>query len=142
MNRLEVARAYVPYDDGVLLVRRANCSTNNSFWELPGGKVEPGQNALDAAVAETEQETGLLIEPFTEAIPFTSYPITEGKYAGRLYTASYVMARVIGGTLLANTCETDAITVMDPYSALEQLPLVDKSATVLRRVLNSALVNT
>lgn len=32
-------------------------------WELTGGKVEPGELAQDAAVRETLEETGILIEP-------------------------------------------------------------------------------
>jgi 8-oxo-dGTP pyrophosphatase MutT (NUDIX family) len=41
----------------VLLVRRAD--TLN--WELPGGKVEPGESALDAVVREVAEESGVMI---------------------------------------------------------------------------------
>lgn len=41
----------------VLLGRRADTLD----WELPGGKVEPGESAVDGAVREVAEETGLLV---------------------------------------------------------------------------------
>jgi 8-oxo-dGTP pyrophosphatase MutT (NUDIX family) len=41
----------------LLLARRAD--TRN--WELPGGKVEPGESVVDAAVREVAEETGVRI---------------------------------------------------------------------------------
>jgi 8-oxo-dGTP pyrophosphatase MutT (NUDIX family) len=42
----------------LLLVRR--CDTGD--WELPGGRVEPGESASDAAVRETAEESGITVE--------------------------------------------------------------------------------
>ena len=42
----------------MLLVRR--CDTGD--WELPGGHVDPGESAADAAVRETAEESGLTVE--------------------------------------------------------------------------------
>lgn len=46
----------------ILLVRR--CDTGD--WELPGGHVDPGQSASDAAIRETAEESGSLslLSPF------------------------------------------------------------------------------
>ena len=41
----------------ILLEKRSDCST----WGLPGGKIEPGESAMDAAVREVKEETGLTI---------------------------------------------------------------------------------
>jgi len=41
----------------ILLARRAD--TGN--WELPGGRVEPGESAIDAVVREVAEETGVTI---------------------------------------------------------------------------------
>jgi hypothetical protein len=40
--------------DKVLLMRR-----KDGFWGLPGGKLEPGESAEDAAAREAEEETGV-----------------------------------------------------------------------------------
>jgi hypothetical protein len=42
----------------LLLVRR--CDTGD--WELPGGHVDPGESAADAAIRETAEESGMTIE--------------------------------------------------------------------------------
>jgi 8-oxo-dGTP diphosphatase len=42
----------------MLLVRR--CDTGD--WELPGGHVDPGESASDAAVRETAEESGITVQ--------------------------------------------------------------------------------
>src|SRR5918998_4025786 len=42
-------------DGDVLLVRRLDTGD----WELPGGRVDPGESAVDALVREVEEEAGL-----------------------------------------------------------------------------------
>jgi len=42
----------------VLLVRR----TDDGYWELPGGRVDVGESASQAAVREVDEETGVAIE--------------------------------------------------------------------------------
>jgi 8-oxo-dGTP pyrophosphatase MutT (NUDIX family) len=42
----------------LLLVRR--CDTGD--WELPGGHVDPGESASDAAIRETAEESGVTVE--------------------------------------------------------------------------------
>lgn len=45
----------------VLLVRRAN-PPDQGLWGFPGGRVEPGETYLDAALRELQEETGLIAE--------------------------------------------------------------------------------
>jgi ADP-ribose pyrophosphatase YjhB (NUDIX family) len=52
------ADAFVVDADGrVLLIRRAD----DGLWAMPGGWVEPGESPAEAAVRETEEETGLRV---------------------------------------------------------------------------------
>ena len=59
-NRLTVAVAIIVEQSCVLLVhRRANDGAPP--WVLPGGKVEPGESAGQAAAREVLEETGLTV---------------------------------------------------------------------------------
>ena len=44
-------------DESLLLVRRCDSGT----WELPGGRVDVGETAVEAAVRETAEETGVRV---------------------------------------------------------------------------------
>lgn len=48
-------------DDAVLLIRRAKPPYQGE-WSLPGGRIEPGERAVDAALRELREETGVEAE--------------------------------------------------------------------------------
>jgi len=58
-TRVRVGVGVVVYDEKgrVLLERRSDCG----WWGLPGGRIEPGESAIEAAVREVKEETGLTI---------------------------------------------------------------------------------
>lgn len=45
-------------DETVLLIRRGK-PPRMGEWSLPGGRIEPGEKALDAALRELKEETGV-----------------------------------------------------------------------------------
>ncbi|HXD12166.1 MAG TPA: NUDIX domain-containing protein [Anaerolineales bacterium] len=84
----------------ILLEKRCDCG----WWGLPGGKVEPGESLVDAAVREVREETGLAVE-VTHLIGVYSDP------CGRIVTYPdngdvvqlidvVVGARVLSGSLM------------------------------------------
>ena len=56
------ALAVVPHQGRVLLVQRKN-PPDAGLWGFPGGHVEPGETALDAAARELLEETGIRARP-------------------------------------------------------------------------------
>jgi 8-oxo-dGTP diphosphatase len=53
--------AIVVRGDEALLVRRAN-PPDRGLWGFPGGRIEPGETHLDAALRELAEETGLIAD--------------------------------------------------------------------------------
>ena len=57
---IEVAASIVRAPDGrVLMAERTRKQLSPGFWELPGGKIEPGESAREAAIRELEEEIGI-----------------------------------------------------------------------------------
>lgn len=67
------AGAVVQDDGGRLLVVLRGRAPAAGRWSVPGGRIEPGERAADAATREVHEETGLQVEVtaflgFSEAI--------------------------------------------------------------------------
>jgi 8-oxo-dGTP diphosphatase len=62
MKQVVVAAAIVR-DGRVLSAQRAEPPALAGRWELPGGKVEPGETDLQALVRECHEELGVKVEP-------------------------------------------------------------------------------
>jgi 8-oxo-dGTP diphosphatase len=58
---LIIVGAAIVADGRVLACERAEPSDVAGKWEFPGGKVEPGENELEALVRECEEELGIKI---------------------------------------------------------------------------------
>ncbi|MGR8010374.1 NUDIX hydrolase [Streptomyces hypolithicus] len=60
-ERPGIAAAIVVHEGRVLMVRR-RVSEGQLSWQFPAGEVEPGESREDAAVRETQEETGLDVD--------------------------------------------------------------------------------
>ena len=58
-----VAFLIVQEGDRILLTRRAGVAIADGYWGLPGGHVANGESLVRAAVRETFEEVGVLVDP-------------------------------------------------------------------------------
>mgnify|MGYP003652001568 CR=1 FL=1 len=114
--------------DQVLLIRRGTPPMRGS-WSLPGGRIEPGERAVDAALRELREETGVVAE-LTGLID-----VVDGLFpgSGRHYVLIDYAARWLSGEPVAGDDALDA-----RFVALSEVEgLVDWSET--RRVIAEAV---
>ena len=97
-ERPSIAAAIVVNKGRVLMVRR-RVSEGQLSWQFPAGKVEPGETREDAAVRETQEETGLTVAA-GKLLGERVHPKT-----GRLM--SYTACDVLGGT--AHVADTEEL---------------------------------
>jgi len=77
-------------DDRVLLAQRGK-SPDRGLWGFPGGHVEPGETALEAARRELFEETGLRATPVDY---LTNVDVIRRDAEGRV-TVHYLLAAVL-----------------------------------------------
>lgn len=113
--------------DEVLLIRRGQ-PPRRGDWSLPGGRIEPGERAIDAASRELREETGVEAE-ITGLIDVVDGLFPE---AGRHYVLVDYAARWVSGEPVAGDDALEARFV--PLDQVEAL--VDWEET--RRVIDLA----
>jgi 8-oxo-dGTP diphosphatase len=69
-----VAAAIVRQDGAILLARRPEGKSMAGLWELPGGKIEPGESPEHALARELYEELGVVVDPHLfETLTFASH---------------------------------------------------------------------
>ncbi|MBF6185114.1 MULTISPECIES: NUDIX domain-containing protein [Nocardia] len=76
-----VVGAVIEHQDRVLLLRRPGNDFMGGIWELPSGKVEPGENLDHALAREVEEETGLQVTGIGRYIDSFDYRSGSGKHS-------------------------------------------------------------
>ena len=87
-NQPTIAAAVIVNDGKLLLVRR-RVSEGTLSWQFPAGAIEPGESPEQAAVRETQEETGLLVTT-TKNLGHRTHPTT-----GR--TMIYIACDLVSG---------------------------------------------
>lgn len=97
----------------ILLEKRRDCG----LWGLPGGRIEPGESVIDAAVREVKEETGLtvaihrLVGVYSEP---TGRIVTYPDNGDVVHLVDILIeARVVSGMLLCST-ESLEVQFFDP----------------------------
>lgn len=128
------AIAIVVKDAKVCLVRRHN-APDAGLWGYPGGRVEPGETALAAAVRELREETGLV----ARAVRYlTCHDVIERDDTGTL-RHHYLLAAVLCIHEAGEPCPADDVSdaawvaIEDVFE--QRLPMSRDVQTALRLAL-------
>jgi len=117
-TRVPCAGAVVRDQAGRLLLVRRGREPSRGRWSLPGGRVEAGETAADAAVREVREETGLVVV----AGALVGRVERPGP-AGVTYVIDDIACTVNGGQLRAGD-DADDVRWVD-RAELALLPLTD-----------------
>lgn len=60
--------------DRVLLVKQFRLPAERELWELPAGRIDPGETPLQAAKRELREETGYSAKTWTKLVSFWASP--------------------------------------------------------------------
>ncbi|PNE39918.1 NUDIX hydrolase [Streptomyces noursei] len=82
--------AAIVVDQGRVLLVRRRVREGELSWQFPAGKIEPGESAEEAAVRETNEETGLTVSA-VKLLGERVHPKTQRRM-------SYTACNVVHGT--------------------------------------------
>lgn len=101
MNPIPAVGVVCIRDDDVLLIRRGT-PPRLGEWSLPGGRIEPGERAVDAALRELREETGVKAEIVG------LIDVVDGLFPGRHYVLIDFAARWTSGEPVAGDDAAEA----------------------------------
>jgi len=109
---------------GRVLLHRAR---DDGRWHTIGGAIDPNEEPADAAVRETLEETGLLVEPTRVTGVYCDPPVTYANGDVVLYTSIALACRISGGTLHAADDESLEVRFFAANELPDSLPPHDRS---------------
>ncbi|MGR3617584.1 MAG: NUDIX hydrolase [Paracoccaceae bacterium] len=101
------AIAVVVRNDRVILVKRGK-APSEGMWGFPGGHVELGETALDAAVRELLEETGVHAAPISYLTNIDVINHDKTGEVARHYLLTAVLCRHLAGDPIAQDDAADA----------------------------------
>lgn len=122
--------------NGKLLMQKRNDPHRPDYhekWEFPGGGVEFKEQIIENVIRETQEETGLIIEPLKLlqdiAVEWQEYP----NFSYQVYLIPYV-CKIVGGTLNPRDHEVLEARWFD-LDEVTQYPLVGENARLYEKLL-------
>lgn len=136
---LPAATAVIIRDGGtgveaLLLRRPMTMRFAPGMWVFPGGRVDEGESALEAAVRETREETGIALA--ASALTFVDHWVTP-EVESRRYDVRFFLVQVPSNAeVTANADEVDDVRWIAPAEALQaheagELPILRPTSAVL-----------
>lgn len=122
---IDVAAGLILKPDGSLLLgQRPADKPWPGWWELPGGKIEPGESVLQALARELREELGIEV---TRATPWVTYVHEYPKNVVRL-----AFCLVTGWTGTPQGLEDQNLAWVDPMAEIPVGPLLPATEPPLR----------
>lgn len=78
-KRFDIVGCFIEYDGKFLLLHRHVHKANGDKWGLPAGKMDAGENIMQAVLREVQEETGLTL-PETSVEHFDSLYVRDGTF--------------------------------------------------------------
>jgi 8-oxo-dGTP diphosphatase len=122
----QVVGAIIEHHGRVLLLQRPTEDFRGGTWELPSGKVEPGEDLITALHREVTEETGLIVAAVTAYPGAFGYTSGSGKRT-RQHSWSLSVTR----TDPVRLTEHDAYAWVDP---LDDTPVSAEVTAVLSKL--------
>jgi mutator protein MutT len=129
---VHIALALISSGQSWLVGRRAGGRIFAGLWEFPGGKMEPGETPQEAAVRETQEETGLAVEPLELLGELRT------AHAGREFVLHLVHCQAIAGQPAPRDPAVEQVRWVNT-AELETLPMPPVNAqiiAVIRRLMS------
>ncbi|RMG44200.1 MAG: (deoxy)nucleoside triphosphate pyrophosphohydrolase [Acidobacteria bacterium] len=127
--RQRVVAAVIGRDGRYLLTLRPDGSHMASYWEFPGGKLEPGERPGEALRRELREEIGVDVEPGEELWR------TEHRYPDRRVELLFLRARIVRG--VPRPLEVAALGWFRPEQ-MPELPLLPADLPLAERLRGAA----
>lgn len=124
-----VAAALIDPQGRVLLNRRRAGGADGGLWEFPGGKVDPGETAVNALVRELAEELAITVDPADLAW------LADASAPGNPYVVSLYTCRRWQGEVQCLVGEAIAWTAAEALLALPMPPLDVPLAKALQKVI-------
>lgn len=124
-DTIQVVAAVIRREGRVLLGRRFADAHLGGLWELPGGKVEPGESLPDALAREIAEEIGVAVrvgERFLEL---------QHEYPERTVHLNFFLCDILAGTPQALGV---AEIVWVPASGLDRYAFPEANREVVRKL--------
>lgn len=106
--------------DGRIALVRVTFADGGGRTDLPGGGIDPGESAEQAAVRECGEEAGLVVEVVAAIARADHYFINEKDHAVNT-RGTFFAARLAGEDPALKTEDDHALVWADPYEALKVL---------------------
>jgi 8-oxo-dGTP diphosphatase len=129
---INVVCAIIEKDGRFLAARRGGAQPHAGFWEFPGGKINPGEDAEKALVREIKEELGIDISIIKQLPPVTF------DYPGKSVTLIPFICAMTSGT--PQPLEHGEIRWLDSRESALALAWLPPDAEILKNYLSSSSV--